>query len=260
MGGRRGRTHRRGRTSRDDAHRVERAELGVDPPRTRVTPRRDPRRRVGDSRRRRLGLARRGRRRSGRRRHRAERSLVGTRCDLGGGAHRPRLDGSRAAPAQAQRRGRASRTVRSRCAGCRRSSMRAGCRGSPRACPVSCACRPASRCTRALVRSTLTGMVDAICRDSARRLELPAPPPAVRTVADVAEAVIARLDGSAFDAPMRIAGEIGRRTEQWALFGHRRTTSGWSYASILPTTATRGISPFSRRARRASSYRSSARS
>ena len=69
---------------------------------------------------------------------------------------------------------------------------------------------------RALIRSALTGMVDAICRDSARRLELPAPPPRVRTVADVSEAVIARLDGSAFDAPVRIAGEIATRVEQWA--------------------------------------------
>ncbi len=69
---------------------------------------------------------------------------------------------------------------------------------------------------RALIRSALTGMVDAICRDSARRLELPAPPPRVRTVADVSEAVISRLDGSAFDAPVRIAGEIATKVEQWA--------------------------------------------
>ena len=51
-------------------------------------------------------------------------------------------------------------------------------------------------------------MVDAICRDSARRLEVPAPPPNVRTGHDVAEAFLARLDGSAFDAPVSIGGEI----------------------------------------------------
>ena len=61
---------------------------------------------------------------------------------------------------------------------------------------------------RALTRSALTGMVDAICRDGARRLEVPAPPPSVRTATDVAEAFLGRLDGSAFDAPVRIAGEI----------------------------------------------------
>ena len=69
---------------------------------------------------------------------------------------------------------------------------------------------------RALTRSALTGMVDAICRNGARRLEVPAPPPRVRTANDVAEAFLARLDGSAFDAPVKIAGEIVTRIERWA--------------------------------------------
>ena len=43
---------------------------------------------------------------------------------------------------------------------------------------------------RALTRSALTGMVDAICRDGARQLETPAPPPSVRTATDVAEAFL----------------------------------------------------------------------
>src|SRR5262249_56291325 len=67
----------------------------------------------------------------------------------------------------------------------------------------------------ALTRSALTGMVDAICRDSARRLEVPAPPPRIRTATDVAEAFLARLDGSAFDAPVRLGGEISARVERW---------------------------------------------
>jgi superfamily II DNA or RNA helicase len=69
---------------------------------------------------------------------------------------------------------------------------------------------------RALTRSALTGMVDAICRDSARRLEVPAPPPGVRTAQDVAEAFLGRLDGSAFDAPVGIATDIVSRLERWA--------------------------------------------
>ena len=68
---------------------------------------------------------------------------------------------------------------------------------------------------RALTRSALTGMVDAICRDSARRLEVPAPPPRVRTSGDLTEAFLARLDGSAFDAPLRLGGEIVTRSERW---------------------------------------------
>ena len=69
---------------------------------------------------------------------------------------------------------------------------------------------------RALTRSALTGMVDAICRDSARRIEVPAPPPHVRTASDVTEAFLARLDGSAFDAPVRVAAELVARTTSWA--------------------------------------------
>jgi superfamily II DNA or RNA helicase len=69
---------------------------------------------------------------------------------------------------------------------------------------------------RALTRSALSGMVDAICRDSARRIEVPAPPPSVRTANDVTEAFLARLDGSAFDAPPRVAADFVTRTADWA--------------------------------------------
>ena len=69
---------------------------------------------------------------------------------------------------------------------------------------------------KALVRSALTGMVDAICRDSARRVEVPAPPPVVRTATDVTEAFLGRLDGSAFDAPTKVAGDLVARAEEWA--------------------------------------------
>ena len=58
-------------------------------------------------------------------------------------------------------------------------------------------------------------MVDAICRDGARQLEMPAPPPTVRTATDVAEAFLGRLDGSAFDAPTRLAGDVATRMERW---------------------------------------------
>jgi superfamily II DNA or RNA helicase len=69
---------------------------------------------------------------------------------------------------------------------------------------------------RALTRSALTGMVDAICRDGARRVEVPAAPPRVRTARDVAEAFLGRLDGAAFDAPAAVATEISARVERWA--------------------------------------------
>jgi superfamily II DNA or RNA helicase len=69
---------------------------------------------------------------------------------------------------------------------------------------------------RAVTRSALTGMVDAICRESARRIEVPAPPPRVRTGNDVAEAVLARLHGAAFDAPRNVADDVVARVEKWA--------------------------------------------
>jgi hypothetical protein len=82
--------------------------------------------------------------------------------------------------------------------------------------PGSVAALDPSVDARAVTRSALTGMVDAIGRDSARRIEVPAPPPVVRTGNDVTEAFLARLDGSAFDAPTRVAGELVSRAEQWS--------------------------------------------
>ncbi len=69
---------------------------------------------------------------------------------------------------------------------------------------------------RALTRSALTGMVDGICRDGARRVEVPAPPPHVRSANDVSEAFLGRLDGSAFEAPVKVAGEVVARLERWS--------------------------------------------
>jgi hypothetical protein len=69
---------------------------------------------------------------------------------------------------------------------------------------------------RSLTLSVLGGMVDAIATDAARRMDLPAPPPAPRTPAAVAEAFLTRLDGSPFEAPTRIGTELARRIERWA--------------------------------------------
>ena len=82
--------------------------------------------------------------------------------------------------------------------------------------PGSVAALDPSVDARAVTRSALTGMVDAIGRDSARRIEVPAAPPVVRTGNDVTEAFLARLDGSAFDVPVRVAGELVSRAESWS--------------------------------------------
>ncbi len=69
---------------------------------------------------------------------------------------------------------------------------------------------------RAVTRSALTGMVDAICRDAAKRVEVPAAPPRPRTSADISEAFLGRLDGSQFDAPIRLGSELVNDLERWA--------------------------------------------
>jgi superfamily II DNA or RNA helicase len=61
----------------------------------------------------------------------------------------------------------------------------------------------------------LGAVVDAIVTDAAGRLELPAPPPVTRTSAAVAEAVVTRLDGSAFTAPVAAGAEVSRRLDRW---------------------------------------------
>ncbi len=65
-------------------------------------------------------------------------------------------------------------------------------------------------------RAVLEAVVDAIVSEAGGRLELPAPPPATNTAIAVAEAMVTRLDGSSFVAPVAAVSQISRRLEQWA--------------------------------------------
>jgi hypothetical protein len=62
----------------------------------------------------------------------------------------------------------------------------------------------------------LSGMVHAICRIAAERVETPAASPRPQTAADAAEAVVAHFDGTRFDLPSRHGGELSGRLERWA--------------------------------------------
>ena len=149
----------------------------------------------------------------------AERAVAGSRRDLGGRAHRARRDGPAAAPAQAgERQPTTSRTASysvrwtpalidaGRLARDGRRDARAACSPSTRASTPGRS--PAPRSPAWSTRSAATARAG---------IEVPAPPPRVRTATDVAEAFLARLDGSAFDAPIR-----GRRR-------HRRpASSDWA--------------------------------
>jgi len=69
---------------------------------------------------------------------------------------------------------------------------------------------------RSLTLAVLGAVVDTIAGDAARRLELSAPPPVVRTPADVAESVLTGLGGVPFEAPTRLAAALGDRMKRWA--------------------------------------------
>jgi superfamily II DNA or RNA helicase len=75
---------------------------------------------------------------------------------------------------------------------------------------------PALTDARTVVRGVIGAVVDAIVSEAAARVELPAPPPATRTATAVSEAVITRLDGSAFEAPVGAGGEVAKRLDRWA--------------------------------------------
>ena len=127
------------------------------------------------------GMAGRGRRGTGRRR-RAERAVAGSGGHLGGRAHRTGRDGPAVAATPAAPRCREQlQGVVLGALDARARRHRAVQRVWPTRCRAACSRIDPSVDARALTRSALTGMVDAICRDSARRVEVPASPPNVRT-------------------------------------------------------------------------------
>ncbi len=69
---------------------------------------------------------------------------------------------------------------------------------------------------RLTAQAVVADLLDAICTTAAERLDVPAASPHPRSKAEVAEAVLAHLDGSPFDAPARAGSELVRRLDQWA--------------------------------------------
>src|SRR5207248_9805939 len=66
---------------------------------------------------------------------------------------------------------------------------------------------------------------DTIVGQAARQVDLPASPPKIRTKADVAEAVVARLEGSPFHAPVGAGTQIATDLARWVrpVVGRGRT-------------------------------------
>ncbi|MDH3681241.1 MAG: DEAD/DEAH box helicase [Acidimicrobiia bacterium] len=69
---------------------------------------------------------------------------------------------------------------------------------------------------KAMTHAVLTDLITGICTEAASRLDVPAGPPEPRSKSDVAEAFLAELRGEPFQAPSRLASELGRRIDQWA--------------------------------------------
>jgi hypothetical protein len=67
----------------------------------------------------------------------------------------------------------------------------------------------------AITSTVITAVIEAIVAESVERIDLPAPPPTVRSVSDVNEALIARMDGSPFRAPAALARDLSRTLEKW---------------------------------------------
>jgi hypothetical protein len=75
---------------------------------------------------------------------------------------------------------------------------------------------PASTTARSLTLEVIDAVVHAITAQAAAKLELPAPPPSVRTPQDVAEAIITRLDGASFTAPKAAGADAVNGLQRWS--------------------------------------------
>jgi hypothetical protein len=69
---------------------------------------------------------------------------------------------------------------------------------------------------RTVALRVMERVVEVILGQAAKRVDLPAAPPHVRTTGDLSAAVLARLDGSPFPAPVAPATSLSRRVTAWA--------------------------------------------
>ncbi len=68
----------------------------------------------------------------------------------------------------------------------------------------------------AVIADVLHAVVEAIVTQSTERMELPAPPPSANSPTDLADTVIARMDGSSFRVSAGLAPDLSRRLDQWS--------------------------------------------
>ncbi len=69
---------------------------------------------------------------------------------------------------------------------------------------------------KAITSAIVTSVVDAIMAESAERTEVPAQPPHAGSRADLADTMVARLDGAPFRADDRLARALSQQLRQWS--------------------------------------------
>ena len=88
--------------------------------------------------------------------------------------------------------------------------------GLAKAMPGTVAAVERQRDPRKVTSTIVSGFVDAICREAAARVEVPAPPPQPQRASEIAETALARLDGSTFEAPHQQGTEVRKGLKTWA--------------------------------------------
>ena len=81
--------------------------------------------------------------------------------------------------------------------------------------PGAVAATASSEPAEGMARAVLAGMVDAICREGAARLVLPATSPVARSPLELSEGVLSGLDGSRFEAATTLGEELAGRIDRW---------------------------------------------
>jgi hypothetical protein len=68
----------------------------------------------------------------------------------------------------------------------------------------------------ATTAAVLGAVVEAVMAEAAERVELKAQPPSAKTITDLGDSMLARLDGVPFPADVTLSRDMARRFEQWA--------------------------------------------
>ena len=69
---------------------------------------------------------------------------------------------------------------------------------------------------RATVLDVMTATVETIVATSVERIDLPAMPPSANSAVDLADTVVARMDGSPFPVRAALASDLSRRLDHWS--------------------------------------------